>query len=69
MTDGYLVASIINPSHALGPYGRAATSVNGKSRMPEYVDSITVRQIADLVAFLQSRYTLKPLARGYIAPL
>lgn len=59
MTDGYLTASIINPSYELAPYPRRLITSGGKSRMPEYADRITVRQLTDLVAFLQSRYTVR----------
>jgi hypothetical protein len=64
-TDGYLVASIINPSHALAGRRKDLTSSpDGTSRMPEYADIITVRQVTDIVAFLQSRYTVRQLPRN-----
>jgi len=56
--DGYLATSIINPSHKLAPYPKELITVGGKSRMPEY-DQITARQLADIVAFLQSRYIVR----------
>lgn len=59
ITDGYLVTSIINPSYELAPYARDFIMVGGKSRMPDYRDSITARQLTDMVAFLQSRYTIQ----------
>ena len=63
-TDGYLVTSIINPSHQIaGRRMDLTTEGNGKSRMPEYADIITVRQLTDIVAFLQSRYTVRQLPR------
>lgn len=61
-TDGYLVTSIINPSHKLAsgyPEGRVTTP-GGESRMPDFSDIMTVRQLIDLVAFLQSTYTVVP---------
>jgi mono/diheme cytochrome c family protein len=65
-TDGYLVASIINPSHKLAGRRKDLTTIaGGKSRMPEYADIITVRQLTDIVAFLQSRYTIRQLPRDY----
>lgn len=64
MTDGYLVTSIINPSYRLAPQPKEAIAVAGRSRMPEYADKLTVRQLTDLVAFLQSRYEFRrPIAR------
>jgi len=56
MTDGYLVASIINPSAKIVPHRDDVRLADGKSRMPLYADHLTVRQLTDLVAFLQSRY-------------
>ena len=64
MNDGYLVTSIINPSYRLAPQPKEAIAVAGRSRMPEYADKLTVRQLTDLVAFLQSRYEFRrPIAR------
>jgi mono/diheme cytochrome c family protein len=55
-TDGYLVTAIINPSHTLAPGYRKELITRGDgSRMPEYGEIITVRQLADLVAYLQWR--------------
>lgn len=56
-TDGDLVTSIINPSHRIVPALRSEQVMSGNlSRMPDYGDLMTVRQMADVVAFLQSRY-------------
>ncbi len=56
-TDGDLVTSIIDPSHRV-PEDLPPDLVKraGGSRMPDYSDVMTVRQMVDLVAFLQSRY-------------
>ncbi|HVN04506.1 MAG TPA: cytochrome c [Bryobacteraceae bacterium] len=59
MTDGYLAASIICPSSQLAPYPEELITAGGKSRMPEYAGQMTVRQLTDLVAFLQSRYVVR----------
>ncbi len=64
LTDGYLVTSIINPSYKFAPYPRRLIATGGQSRMPHYADRITVRQMTDIVAFLQSRFTVRPLARA-----
>lgn len=64
VTDGYLVTSIINPSYALAAYPKEQITVDGKSRMPDYSGTMTVGQLVDTVAFLQSRYTVvQPMAR------
>ncbi len=59
-TDGYLVTSMIHPSHRLADMPREAISVDGESRMPDYAHSMTVRQLIDLTAFLQSKYRYAP---------
>ena len=56
-TYGELVTSIINPSHRLAKgYKSDLIEADGKSRMTDYTQFMTVRQMIDLVAFLQSRY-------------
>ena len=57
-----LVTSVINPSHQISERYRErlpAPPAGGVSPMPtEHIDSMTVRQLIDLVAFLDSRYVL-----------
>jgi mono/diheme cytochrome c family protein len=60
VTDGYLTTSIINPSYALARYPKAQITENNKSRMPHYQDNVTVRELTDIVAFLQAHYTEVP---------
>ena len=61
MTDGYLVSSIIHPSHALARgLAEGEVSVDKTSRMPDYARAMTVRQLVDTVAFLQSKYERTP---------
>lgn len=56
-TDGELVTSIIDPSHQIAKdLPQDLVKRAGGSRMPDYSDVMTVRQMVDLVAFLQSRY-------------
>jgi len=56
-TYGELVASIINPSHKLAKgYVEEAVSEGGVSKMLVYNDVMTVRQLTDLVVFLQPHY-------------
>jgi L-cysteine S-thiosulfotransferase len=53
-----LANSIINPSHEFAPGHKDELIKSGKlSRMGDYSDVLTVQQLSDLVAFLQSRYT------------
>lgn len=56
-TDGELVTSIINPSHKIAAGLRPELVQRGDgSRMPTYGELMTVRQMIDVVALLQSRY-------------
>ncbi len=61
--EGELVTSIINPSHKLAPrYPEDQVAVAGQSIMSAaYLnDVMTVQQLIDLVAFLQSTYQIAP---------
>jgi mono/diheme cytochrome c family protein len=56
-TDGRFVTSIINPSHKLAPgFPKELIKSGNESRMPDYSDVLTVRQLIDLVAFLHTKY-------------
>ena len=62
-TQGELTTSIINPSHRLAPrYPEDQVAVNGQSLMSAaYLNDVTtVRQLIDLVAFLESTYEIAP---------
>ena len=59
-THGELVTSIINPSHGFPRrYPRLAVADAGKSKMPEINGKMTVEQLIDLTAYLQSKYELE----------
>ena len=59
-TYGELVTSIINPSHRLAKgYVADEVSVDGESKMQNYNDVMTVTELTDVVAFLQSKYELR----------
>ena len=56
-TYGELVAAIINPSHKLASgYAEELVSEGGVSKMRVYNDVMTVKQLTDLVVFLQPNY-------------
>lgn len=59
MTDGYLVTSIIYPSYRLAPYPKEQITARGESRMPHFSDKMTVQELTDIVAFLQSQYVIR----------
>lgn len=64
-TDGYLVTSIIHPSHKLADQPVERIAVEGESKMPDYAQGMTVRQLVDIVAFLQSNYRYAPPPQMY----
>ena len=57
MSYGQLVTSVVNPSHRLAPqYFSENIAENGESLMANYNDALTVTQLTDIVAFLQTHY-------------
>jgi hypothetical protein len=53
-TDGEVTTSIILPSaHFASGYPASHVQEGARSKMPDYASRVTVRQLADLVAFLQ----------------
>jgi mono/diheme cytochrome c family protein len=63
VTDGELVTSIVYPSHRLAGWVRPAEVRSGElSRMGDFTEAMSVRDLIDLVAYLQSRYTVVPPA-------
>jgi len=65
-TYGQLVTSIINPSHKLATgYHRGEIADDEASKMRNYNDIMTVTELIDLVAFLQSKYELEPYDATY----
>ena len=66
-TDGKLVTAIVNPNHDIRRVaGRVSTAADGRtSRMGDYSDVMTTRQLVDVVAWLQTRYVQeRPTYRG-----
>jgi mono/diheme cytochrome c family protein len=65
LSDAYLVTSIIRPNYELAPWPKnQITTKSGQSRMPQY-DQLTVRQLTDLVTFLQAHYSVPRLPESY----
>ena len=64
-SDAYFVTSLISPSHQLALYPKEQITTGGVSRMPNYTDKMSARQMVDLVAFLQSRYIERPSLPAY----
>lgn len=60
-TYGELVTSVINPSHRVARRkSEKMADESGNSKMATFNDVMTVTQLVDLVAFLQSSYQLSP---------
>ncbi len=58
-THGELVTSIINPSHSLSRrYPKEQTMAGDRSRMTNFNQSMTVEELINLTAYLQSKYEL-----------
>jgi hypothetical protein len=60
-THGELVTSIINPSHQISRryrYGREPVADGAESEMKNFNEEMTVAQLIDLTAFLQSKYEI-----------
>jgi mono/diheme cytochrome c family protein len=57
MSYGQLVTSVVNPSHRLAPrYSSETVAEDGESLMANYNDVLTITQLTDLVAYLQTHY-------------
>lgn len=60
-TYGELVTSIINPSHKISQRESGdVVDADGNSQMVVYNDIMTVREMTDLVTFLEANYSLEP---------
>ena len=57
MSYGQLVTAVVNPSHRLAPqYFSENIDKDGESLMVNYNDALTVTQLTDVVAYLQTHY-------------
>jgi mono/diheme cytochrome c family protein len=59
-TDGYLATAVLDPSHWIAPGSVEEVRYGRLSRMGDFRDSMTVSELVDVVAYLQSRYTVRP---------
>lgn len=58
-THGELVTSIVNPSHGFpSHYEREDITIEGSSKMINFNETMTVKQLIDLTEYLQSKYSL-----------
>lgn len=63
-TDGVLATAILHPSYRVA--GPQEAVMSGKlSRMGDFTDSMTLRDMIDVVAFLQSTYEEVPPPAAY----
>lgn len=60
-TDGSLVTAIIDPSHSLASrYRPVRVATTRQSPMGDFSETLTVRELIDIVAFLQEHYEVFP---------
>ncbi|MBT8102471.1 MAG: cytochrome C [Gammaproteobacteria bacterium] len=65
-TYGQLITAIINPSHKLATgYAKEVVSEDDESKMYVYNDHMTVKELIDLVMFLQPHYNVLPPSFRY----
>ena len=66
---GELVTSVINPSHKIARRYKqkkaTLTTEEGASKMKNYNEAMTVQELIDLVAFLQSEYNVSAPTTHY----
>lgn len=68
-TYGELVTSVINPSHVISKkFPGVEVDNEGRSKMRNHNYVMTVNELIDLVAFLQSKYKLIPYNPTSYAP-
>jgi len=61
ITDGALVTAIIDPSHSLASrYRLVRVATTRQSPMGDFGEVLTVRELIDVVAFLQEHYEVFP---------
>jgi mono/diheme cytochrome c family protein len=64
-TDGELFTAIVNPSHRLARPGRDGVVASGRlSRMGDFGEALTVHDLVDVVAYVQSTYEVVPPPAG-----
>jgi len=59
-TDGELAAAILDPSHRIDFASPAGVQSGRLSRMGDFSESMTVRQLVDIVAFVHQSTTVEP---------
>jgi mono/diheme cytochrome c family protein len=60
-THGELVTSIVNPSHGVPrEYPREEVTEEGRSKMTDLNDTMSVKDLIDLTEYLQSKYSFSP---------
>jgi hypothetical protein len=60
-TDGEFVTAIVDPSHAIRTASPAGVQSGRMSRMGDFGEAMTVRQMVDIVAFLRAHTEYTPV--------
>jgi len=61
-TDGELVNAILEPSHRINMTSPASVQAGRLSRMGDFTEAMTVRQLIDLVAFVHAHTEVQTMA-------
>ena len=61
-TDGELVTAILEPSHRINMTSPASVQAGHLSRMGDFTEAMTVRQLIDLVAFVHAHTDVETMA-------
>lgn len=57
---GHIASDIAVPSARISRAAASSTTADGRSRMPDLSSSLTLREVADLAAYVQTQYALEP---------
>jgi len=64
MSDSHLFTSIAYPSYKLASIPKERAAANGRSHMPSHSDQLTIREMTDIVEFLQAHYRIREVPRA-----
>jgi len=57
---GWIANSIVSPSHTIALDSEGESEGGALSRMPDFTDVMTVRQLIDIIAYIQAQGEAKP---------
>jgi len=66
LSDAYLLTAMLDPNYHLAPHEKGEITAGGHSRMPAFTDKMNLRQMVDIVAFMQSQYVIRRITPNTI---